>query len=170
MVEHAPILTGNGAFRLVNFAGLLPRAPAAGAHAVDIAADVGEPSLMTQVNSPHAAQDWARPVVHFEIEALDPERQKAFYRALFNWEISAGPIMSINPGIGGPEPGPGGHLRPSHRSGVVLYVQVRDLRESLDRAAELGGKVTAEPFQLPNTPTLAGIEDPEGNSLILVQQ
>ena len=29
-------------------------------------------------------QDWARPVVHWEIEAKDPEGQKAFYAELFN--------------------------------------------------------------------------------------
>jgi predicted enzyme related to lactoylglutathione lyase len=39
--------------------------------------------------------DWARPVVHFEIEALDPIRQRAFYAALFNWDISDGAIMSF---------------------------------------------------------------------------
>ena len=57
------------------------------------------------------AQDWARPVVHWEIEATDPERQRAFYADLFNWQIGDGFIMEIPPGIGGPEPGPGGHIR-----------------------------------------------------------
>ena len=33
------------------------------------------------------ADDWARPVVHWEIVARDPERQADFYRELFNWEI-----------------------------------------------------------------------------------
>jgi predicted enzyme related to lactoylglutathione lyase len=114
--------------------------------------------------------DWARPVVHWEIEARDAERQRAFYRALFNWDIGDGPIMQIEPGIGGPEPGPGGHLRGSDRSGVNLYVQVRDLRASLARAADLGGTVVVEPFDVPNGPTLAGITDPEGNPVMLVQQ
>jgi len=39
------------------------------------------------------AGDWARPVVHWEIVARDAERQAAFYRELFHWEIGAGPIM-----------------------------------------------------------------------------
>src|SRR3954469_7345670 len=85
------------------------------------------------------SDDWARPVVHWEIEAVDPERQRAFYAALFNWDIGDGPIMSIPAGLGGPEPGPAGHLRASDRSGVNLYVQVRDLGESLRRVGELGG-------------------------------
>jgi hypothetical protein len=78
--------------------------------------------------------------------------------------------MSIGAGLGGPEPGPACHIRGSKRTGVTLYVQVRDLHESLARAAELGGKVIAEPFDLPGNPTLAAIEDPEGNPVTLVQQ
>jgi len=116
------------------------------------------------------AGDWARPVVHWEIEARDPEAAKAFYAAMFGWDIGEGFIMGIPAGIGGPEPGPAGHIRQSERSGVTLYVQVRDLRESLDRAVELGGAITLEPLDVPGGPTLAGITDPEGNPVSLVQQ
>ena len=116
------------------------------------------------------SDDWARPVVHWEIEARDPERQRTFYAALFNWEIGDGPIMQIAAGVGGPEPGPAGHVRGSDRSGVTLYVQVRDLRASLGKASDLGGTVLSEPFDIPGGPTLAAISDPEGNPLMLVQQ
>jgi uncharacterized protein len=115
------------------------------------------------------AQDWPRPVVHWEIEARDPERQKAFYGELFNWQIGDGAIMVIPPGIGGPEPGPAGHIRESTRAGVTLYVQVADLPASLERSVMLGATIVAEPFDVPNGPTLAGITDPEGNPLMLVQ-
>jgi uncharacterized protein len=114
--------------------------------------------------------DWARPVVHWEIEAVDPERLRTFYGELFSWKIGDGPIMNIDPGIGGPEPGPGGHIRGGNQSRVTLYVQVRDLRDSMERATELGGKVIAEPFDVPGGPTIAGIADPEGNPITLVQQ
>jgi hypothetical protein len=114
--------------------------------------------------------DWARPVVHWEIVARDPNRQAAFYRDLFNWEVGEGPIATIPAGIGGPEPGPAGHIRQGEQSSVVLYVQVRDLRVSLARVGELGGTLVSEPFDVPNGPTLAAIEDPEGNSMVLVQQ
>jgi predicted enzyme related to lactoylglutathione lyase len=115
-------------------------------------------------------EDWARPVVHWEIEARDAERQRTFYAELFNWEVGDGPIMQIAAGVGGPEPGPAGHIRASDRSGVTLYVQVRDLRASLTRAGELGGSVVMEPFDVPGGPTIAGITDPEGNPVTLVQQ
>jgi uncharacterized protein len=114
-------------------------------------------------------QDWARPVVHWEIEAKDPERQRAFYADLFNWNIGDGFIMEIPPGIGGPEPGPAGHIRGSERPGVTLYVQVADLRASLEKSVALGATIVAEPFDVPGGPTLAGIVDPEGNPLMLVQ-
>jgi predicted enzyme related to lactoylglutathione lyase len=114
--------------------------------------------------------DWPRPVVHWELTARDPERQKAFYGELFGWRIGDGPIMDVPAGLGGPEPGPGGHIRQSDRSGVTLYVQVRDLAASLRRAAELGGTVVLEQLQVPGGPTLAAITDPEGNPVTLVQQ
>ena len=115
-------------------------------------------------------KDWARPIVHWEIEAVDPERQRTFYGELFNWAIGDGPIMSIEAGIGGPEPGPAGHIRGGQRSGVTLYVQVLDIRASLEKVKELGGSVASEPFQLPGTPTMAAIADPEGNPVMLIQQ
>lgn len=115
-------------------------------------------------------EDWARPVVHFEIVARDPQRLRSFYSGLFNWDIAEDGLMAFDAGLGGPEPGPAGHLARGDSGGIVLYIQVRDLAESLEKAKELGGKVVAEPFQFPNTPTLAGIEDPEGNKVMLVQQ
>ena len=114
--------------------------------------------------------DWARPVVHWEIVARDAERQAAFYRELFNWEIGPGPIMQIAPGLGGPEPGPAGHIRSGGQPAVALYIQVRDLRASLDEAVRLGAAITMEPFDVPDGPTLAAITDPEGNPVVLVQQ
>lgn len=115
-------------------------------------------------------RDYARPVVHWEIEARDPERLREFYAALFHWDVGDGPIMNIPAGIGGPEPGPAGHIRQGGTSRVTLYVQVRDVAASLARAGELGGATVVEPFDVPGGPTLAGITDPEGNPVMLVQQ
>ncbi len=125
---------------------------------------------MTQGGEAAAAEDWARPVVHWEIRAVDPERLRAFYSEMFNWTIGDGPIMAIPAGIGGPGPGPAGHIRASEHRGVTLYVQVRDLAASVARAAALGGTVVREPFDVPGGPTLAAIDDPEGNRVMLVQQ
>lgn len=114
--------------------------------------------------------DWARPVVHFELRALEPERQRAFYAGMFNWDIGDGPIMTIPAGIGGPEPGPAGHILQAGAAGVSLYIQVRDLEASIERAVALGGQAVGAPFPVPNGPTIATIVDPEGNRVTLVQQ
>jgi predicted enzyme related to lactoylglutathione lyase len=73
-------------------------------------------------------------------------------------------------GLGGPEPGPDGHLRNGTDPGISLYVQVRNMRESVLLAESLGGKLLQVPFEAPGPTTLCSILDPEGNRLIFVQQ
>lgn len=114
--------------------------------------------------------DWARPVVHFEIRATDPATLGDFYAAMFNWDLPEGPVRMIPAGIGGPESGVGGHVRAADRGGVTLFVQVRSLEESLERAERLGASIVNRHIQIPGGATLAAIEDPEGNPLTLVQQ
>ena len=116
------------------------------------------------------AEDWARPVVHWDIQAKDPQRIRDFYAKMFNWAIGGGPIMEVPAGVGAPENGLGGHILPAAVSGITLYIQVLDLRASLERATQLGGAVLSQPFDVPGGPTIAGITDPEGNRLVLVQQ
>lgn len=116
-----------------------------------------------------APRDWARPVVHWHLEARDPDLLRGFYATLFSWDIADGGIMSIGPGIGGPEPGPGGHIQQG-AGGVTLYIQVRSLTETIAQAEALGGSAGLPPFDVPGGPRIAGIADPEGNSVMLVQQ
>lgn len=108
--------------------------------------------------------------MHWEIAAVDPVKQADFYRQMFNWEIGDGPIMQIGAGLGGPEPGPAGHILAGDQPRVTLYVQVRDLVASLKLAEVLGAEILLEPMDLPGGPTIAAIADPEGNTLGLVQQ
>lgn len=117
-----------------------------------------------------SSPDWARPVVYFSIQAADPSRQREFYSAMFNWDIGDGAFMRIPAGIGGPENGIGGHISRSETTGFSLYVQVRDLDSALAQAVELGGAKVHDPVQIPGGAKIAGITDPEGNSLVLVQQ
>jgi len=114
--------------------------------------------------------DWPRPVVHWELVARDPARQAAFYRQVFNWQIGSGEIMQIPPGLGGPEPGPAGHIRGGEHPGISLYVQVRALEETVARAEGLGGRLLRAAFQTAAGTTLCSILDPEGNRIVLVQQ
>ncbi len=116
------------------------------------------------------AEDWARPVVHWEIQALDVEKMANFYKTLFNWDIGEGRVRNIPAGIGAPEPTINGHIRGSDASRVVLYIQVLNLEATMAKATELGGRVDRERFQLATGPHMAWIDDPEGNRIVLVQQ
>jgi predicted enzyme related to lactoylglutathione lyase len=116
------------------------------------------------------ASDWARPVVYFEIRARDIEVLAPFYKELFNWNIADEGFRQIPAGIGGPENGIGGHMREAKTTGVTLYIQVKSLTESLEKARALGATVTMEHMQIPGGATLAAIVDPEGNPITLVQQ
>jgi hypothetical protein len=54
---------------------------------------------------------------------------------------------------------------------VTVYVAVDDLRATLDRAAELGGKAVIEPTAIPGVGAFALFQDPAGNVVgILAQQ
>ncbi|MCA9821609.1 MAG: hypothetical protein KC482_18290 [Dehalococcoidia bacterium] len=114
-------------------------------------------------------EDWARPMVHWEIEAKDAEAMGKFYGELFNWTVGEGRIKNLSPGLGPPDPITG-HIRQGETSGVVLYIQVLDLATTLQKTRDLGGQVLREPFQPQGSPTLAWIADPEGNRVVLVQQ
>ena len=107
--------------------------------------------------------EWARPVVYFEIEARDENVLIPFYKDMFNWDIGGGPIHRIPTGIGG-------HIRKGSRGGIALFIQVKNVENSLLQAIELGGAKTMDPYQIPGGALIAGITDPEGNALTLVQQ
>ena len=114
-----------------------------------------------------------RPVVHFEISGRDGKRLQEFYRALFGWEINADNPMNygfVAPGIGGPEAGVGGGIVQGDRPYVAIYVQVVDLHETLANAESMGGKAVMQPIDVPGGPTIARLEDPEGNVIGLVKQ
>lgn len=113
-----------------------------------------------------------RPVVAFQIRGRNAAALRAFYEQMFGWEIRTDNplgVATIAPGIGGPEIGVGGTIFPGEPS-VILFIQVADLKESLAKAVESGGKRVMEPFDVPNGPTIAQITDPEGNAVGLVQQ
>jgi predicted enzyme related to lactoylglutathione lyase len=116
-------------------------------------------------------EDWARPVVHWELYARDQDKIRNFYREMFNWVIADGLIAAVEAGIGGPEPdGFTGHILPGDVARFVLDVQVLDLKASLAKAERLGGTIISQPIDVPNGPTIARIADPEGNHVTLVQQ
>jgi predicted enzyme related to lactoylglutathione lyase len=127
-------------------------------------------SLVRRRKEKTMTQDWARPVVAFEIRGQDVAKLREFYQALFNWKSdeSAAPIVELSGGIGGPEEITGVMLPGA--PGAGFYVQVLDLRTTCDRAAALGGRIVLEPTAVPGDRTIARIADPEGTEIGLLQQ
>ncbi|MGH9766840.1 MAG: VOC family protein [Blastocatellia bacterium] len=110
-----------------------------------------------------------RPVIHFEIGCRDSAATQAFYRDLFDWQITqAGPAAVINTGGG---TGINGHITAlghEPHNYVTVYVQVDDLQTYLDKAKAMGGKVLVPPVPIP-TGKFAWLADPEGNLIGLLQ-
>jgi predicted enzyme related to lactoylglutathione lyase len=119
-------------------------------------------------------------VVHFEIHTSDPERDVAFYEALFGWQFTrwqGGPeYWLIKTGTG--EPGiDGGLLRrrgaaPAEGQPVnafVSTVEVSRLDDTLARLAGLGGTVAVPKMPIPGVGWLAYLKDPDGNILGIMQ-
>jgi hypothetical protein len=84
---------------------------------------------------------------------------------MFGWQMErAGLASMINTGGTGGIPG---HMtalghEPFHYT--MFYVQVDDVKASLDKAASLGGKTLVPPVEIP-TGTFAWFADPEGNTI-----
>jgi len=53
---------------------------------------------------------------------------------------------------------------------VTIYVSVDDLRASLERAEELGGKKVVEPMPIPGVGTFAMFQDPDGVMIGLFEE
>ena len=114
-----------------------------------------------------------RPVVHFEIYGRDAENLKRFYSELFGWKIDSNNPMNyglVEHGVGGPPDGIGGGIAQGDKPRVMIYVQVVDLVETLRKAAEMGGRAVMQPMDVPGGPTIAQLEDPEGNLIGLIKQ
>ncbi len=129
----------------------------------------------------------AAPVVHFEIQAADPDRALAFYAAVFGWTHNAAPDMeqaywlvfpsgeepaeaagrAPETGIGGGmlvRPGPG----PEEGAAVNAFVcvlQVEDLDAAHAAVTEHGGTIAVPPFPVAGVGRVFYCKDTEGNLL-----
>lgn len=101
-------------------------------------------------------------VNYFEIGSPQPEAAKAFYGALFDWNVGE-PSMPARYSM--VKEGDGGLWDTSEIGGAsyaIFYVQVEDVHAALDRAQELGATVTI-PFIDNGQIEFAHLTDPQGN-------
>ncbi len=122
----------------------------------------------------------ANPVIHFEVQADDVARAKAFYENVLGWKITQ--MMTKDqggmdywgletrapgtPGING-----GLYERPKD---TPLYtydctVQVDDLDAAMAAVKKHGGSINKEKMEIPGVGWFAGAVDTEGNRFGLMQ-
>ena len=105
-------------------------------------------------------------VVHFEVIGKDGEGLKKFFGELFDWEIDSnnplnyGIIKAEEGGIGG---GIGSVMQEGSAGYATFYVEVENVQVSLDKAAQLGGKIVVPETVIPNMVTFGMFTNPEGH-------
>lgn len=113
-----------------------------------------------------------RPIMHFEIASPNLERASEFYKELFDWEVGEERmdgyrlVQTAEGSIGG------GLLRTPEGvfPYVTVYVGVEDLKATLVRTEELGGKVIVEPMPIRGFGEFAMFQDPDGVMMGLFEE
>ena len=127
-------------------------------------------------------------VVHFEIQAEDPQRAASFYREVFGWQIDEWLIPGVEikdenrywQVVTGPETEPGinGGLvfrhGPAPAEGqsfttFVCTIEVPDLDEYMDRVLQAGGRVAVPKMPITGVGWLAYCLDSESNIFGMMQ-
>jgi hypothetical protein len=118
-------------------------------------------------------------VIHFEIQADEPERAIRFYKELFGWEFSqwdgGSQYWLINTGPAD-QPGINGGLLPRRLPGdgqavhaFVCTVDVRSVDEAVEKITALGGTIALAKMPIPGVGWLAYGKDTEGNVFGVMQ-
>jgi predicted enzyme related to lactoylglutathione lyase len=117
----------------------------------------------------------ANPFVHVELNTPDPEKAKAFYSKLFQWQLEDMPnpavpggtytLVKVGEGTGG------GIIKqiPGGPSGWLAYVLVDDIHAATKRAASLGAEVMKGVTEVTGMGWFSFIRDPTGAVLGLWQ-
>lgn len=109
-------------------------------------------------------------VTYLRIPAPDPHRTAAFYRAVFDWNVDTSrPEPSFADGTGHVI----GHFVPDllvvGEAGVLPYIYVDSVADTLRKAVANGGEVARQPYDEGNL-IVATFRDPAGNIIGLWQQ
>lgn len=107
-------------------------------------------------------------ICHVEFPCKDLEKIGKFYAAVFGWEVSAIPEMNYAT-YKAPD-GPGGgfnnQIEITVKPGVLVYIEVEDIEDTLKAVEENGGgKVRPKTQISPEHGYIAIFKDIEGNSV-----
>ena len=113
-------------------------------------------------------------VVHFEIDAENPERAIRFYEKVFDWKIEKwkGPIeywlimtgKQDEPGIDG-----GLARRTEDETSTVNTIDVPSIDEYIKKVENNGGSIIRPKMAVPGVGWMAYFKDPEGNIFGMMQ-
>jgi uncharacterized protein len=130
------------------------------------------------------------PVVHFEMPAEDRKRMADFYTKTFGWKIQQlGPEMGNYMVVSTSETDEKGHpVKPGNIGGGFyqkpdgvtqhpsVVIAVDDIRESMKKVADAGGKILGgdpnkpgEPGDIPGVGLYCSFIDTEGNRVSMLQ-
>ncbi len=122
-------------------------------------------------------------VVHFEMPAEDRSRMAEFYSKVFGWKTEMlGPEMGNYVVVTTTESGENGPKRPGAINGGFyvkqkdmpapypsVVIAVDDIKASIKKVAESGGKVLGEPMEIPGIGQYVSFFDTEGNRVSILQ-
>jgi predicted enzyme related to lactoylglutathione lyase len=115
----------------------------------------------------------ANHICHVEIPTTNFEKAKSFYSKIFGWKVNLMPDMNYASFETGSEPGGGFNkvdkVTSSGEEGVLIYISVDEIHQTLARITELGGNVIKEKTEIPETGWYALFVDPEGNVIGIFQ-
>jgi uncharacterized protein len=111
------------------------------------------------------------PITHVEINSAQQKELLDFYSKLFGWHVDTSNPMGYamidthaDKGIGAGI----GEAQNAGTKGITFFVDVSDLKATLDKVKQLGGRVLVEPVQT-GPVTIARFADPEGNVIGLAK-
>ncbi len=114
---------------------------------------------------PHTAgaASVSTPIVFFDIAGPDLAGQKAFYSAVFGWEVASGGQVQVQA-----QSPLHGFLR-TDPAEKVIYLGVADIKATEVQIKANGGAVLAPRFEVPGQVVLCLFTDPAGNRMGLVE-
>lgn len=122
----------------------------------------------------------ANRIVHFEIEATDRERAKAFYAQAFGWQMDQmGPEMGDYVVVTTGDPtAPGGinggiFVSPAggtkELNAYSCVVGVDNIDEAMGNVTAAGGQLLGDKMDIPGVGTFVRCKDTEGNIFTMLQ-
>ena len=142
-----------------------------------------EQPIVTMATNPDMEEETMNPVVHFEMPYDNRERMANFYGSAFGWQTQMlGEDMGNYVLATTTETGENGPTRPGAINGGFfpkkpdwpvqqpsIVIAVDDIKESVKRVKDAGGKVLGEPMEIPGVGQYVSFTDTEGNRVSMLQ-